>query len=84
MSVQELVEQGEIYIMTHCSFSSADQAGLIPERVACLDCPSDHIVTENGIKICDKMHFFKGDKQSIQGGWPLLLYCMQLQYNGIL
>ena len=64
MSVEELVEQGEIYIMTHCSSSSADQAGLMPERVACLDCPSDHIVTENGIKVSDKMHFFKGDKQS--------------------
>ena len=50
--------------MTHCSSSSADQAGLIPERVACLDSLYDHIVTENGIKICDKMHFFKGDKQS--------------------
>ena len=38
MNVQELVEQGEIYIMTDCSSSSsADQAGLTPERVACLE-----------------------------------------------
>ena len=42
-SVQELVEQGEIYIMAHCSSSSADQAGLTPERVACLDSLSETI-----------------------------------------
>ena len=34
MTVQEMVEQGEVYIMAHCSSSSADQAGLIPERVS--------------------------------------------------
>ena len=64
MNVQELVEQGEIYIMTHCSSSSADQAGLTPERVACLDTLSDPITTESGIKIYDTVRFFKGDKQS--------------------
>ena len=64
MNVQELVEQGEIYIMTHCSSSSADQAGLTPERVACLDTLNDPIFTEIGIKILDTIHFFKGDQQS--------------------
>ena len=63
-SVQELVEQGEIYIMTHCSSSSADQAGLTPEKVACLDSLSEAITTEDGIEIHDTLQFFKGDKQS--------------------
>ena len=64
MTVQEMVEQGEVYIMTHCSSSSADQAGLIPERVACLDSLADPIVIEDGLSIHDSLHFFKGDKQS--------------------
>ena len=63
-SVQELVEQGEIYIMAHCSSSSADQAGLTPERVACLDSLSETITTKDGIEIHDTLQFFKGDKQS--------------------
>ena len=59
MNVQELVEQGEIYIMTHCSSSSADQAGLTPERVACLDTLSDPITTESGIKIYNTVRFLR-------------------------
>jgi hypothetical protein len=64
MSVQETVEQGEVYIIAHCSSSSADQAGLIPERVACLDSLSDPIVLDNGLELHDSLQFFKGDKQS--------------------
>ena len=64
MSLQELIEQGEIYMMTHCSSSSADQAGLTPERVACLDCLAEPITTEDGIEIRRLCPFFKGDKQS--------------------
>ena len=64
MSVQEMVEQGEVYIMAHCSSSSADQAGLIPERLACLDGLSDPIDLEDGLRIYDSLQFFKGDKQS--------------------
>ena len=64
MTVQEMVERGEVYIMAHCSSSSADQAGLIPERVACLDSLSDPIVVENGLRVHDSLRFFKGDKQS--------------------
>ena len=64
ISVQELIEQGEIHIMTHCSSTSVNQAGLIPERVACLDSLSDPVLTEDGIKIYDKIQLFKGDKQS--------------------
>ena len=81
MTVQEMVDQGEVYIMAHCSSSSADQAGLIPERVACLDNLSDPIVVEEGLTVHDSLKFFKGDKQSawfeagIQRG-VLLLYCM--------
>ena len=64
MTVQEMVEQGEVYIMAHCSSSSADQAGLIPERVACLDSFADPIVIDDGLRIFDSLHLFKGDKQS--------------------
>lgn len=36
LSVQEFVEQGEIHFVAHCSSTSADQAGLIPDRLECL------------------------------------------------
>ena len=39
MSLQEIVEQGDVHIFAHCSSTSSDQAGLIPERVACLKSP---------------------------------------------
>ena len=64
MSMQEIVEQGEIYILAHCSSTSSDQAGLIPERVACLESLSAPVVTSKGIPINDRLMFFKGDKQA--------------------
>ena len=64
MSLQELVEQGDVHIFAHCSSTSSDQASLIPERVACLESLSVPIVTTKGIPINDKLMFFKGDKQA--------------------
>ena len=64
MSLQELFEQGNVHIFAHCSSTSSDQAGLIPERVACLESLSVPIVTTKGIPINDKLMFFKGDKQA--------------------
>ena len=82
MTVQEMVEQGEVYIMAHCSSSSADQAGLIPERVACLDSLSDPIVVEEGLTVHDSLKIFKGDKQSAwfeagiqRGGYYCCIAC---------
>ena len=82
MTVQEMVEQGEVYIMAHCSSSSADQAGLIPERVVCLDSLSDPIIIEEGLTIHDSLHIFKGDKQSAwfeagiqRGGYYCCIAC---------
>ena len=79
MTVQEMVEQGEVYIMAHCSSSSADQAGLIPERV---DSLSDPIVVEDGLRVHDSLRFFKGDKQSAwfetgiqRGGYYCCIAC---------
>ena len=64
MSVQEFVEQGEIHFVANCSSTSADQAGLIPDRLVCLECLSNPITTGSGIEIADKAMFFKGDKQA--------------------
>ena len=64
MSMQEIVEQGEIYILARCSSTSSDQAGLIPERVACLESLSAPAVTSKGIPINDRLMFFKSDKQA--------------------
>ena len=74
MSVQEIVEQGEVYIMAHCSSSSADQAGFIPERVACLDGLSDPIDLEDGLRIHDSLQFFRGCRRQ-----PL--YCFHLDFR---
>ena len=64
MSLQEIVKQGDVHIFAHCSSTSSDQAGLIPERVACLESLSSPIVTSKGIPINDRLMFFKGDKQA--------------------
>ena len=82
MSLQEFIEQSEIHIPAHCSSISSDRAGLIPERVACLESLSVPIITENGITLKDRLAFFKGDKHSawfeagiMRGGitaeWPV-------------
>ena len=60
MSLQEIVEQGDVHIFAHCSSTSSDQAGLIPERVACLESLSSPIVTSKGIPINDRLMFSKG------------------------
>ena len=40
----------------------ADQATLIPERLAELDGLTDDVTSNSGIKIVDTVRFFKGDK----------------------
>ena len=64
MSVQEFVEQGEIHFVANCSSTSADQAGLIPDRLECLESISIPIYTSKNTEIVDKVMFFKGDKQA--------------------
>ena len=68
--------------MAHCSSSSSDQAGVIPERVACLDSLSDPIVVEEGLTVHDSLKFFKGNKQSAwfdagiqRGGYYCCIAC---------
>ena len=53
-----------MHIFAHCSSTFSNEAGLIPERVACLESLSVPIVTTKEIPINDKLMFFKGDKQA--------------------
>ena len=65
-SVQEFVEEGEIHIVAHGSSTLADQATLIPERLAELDGLTDEVTSNSGIKIVDTVRFFKGDKPAAE------------------
>ena len=51
-------------IFAHCSSSSHDQTGLIPERIACLKSLSETTMV-NGIQIVDHAKVFKADKQGL-------------------
>ena len=64
--VQEFVEEGEIHFIAHGSSSLADQACLIPERLAELEGLNEPLCTAGGIQIADTLKYFKGDKPAAE------------------
>jgi hypothetical protein len=64
--VQEFVEEGEIHFIAHGSSSLADQACVIPERLAELDGLDEPLTADSGIKIFDTLKYFKGDKPAAE------------------
>ena len=61
-NVEEFLQEGEIHAVAHGSSSLQDQATLIPERLSELDGLSDEVLSSTGIRITDRLRFFKGDK----------------------
>ena len=59
-SVQEFVEEGEIHMVAHGSSTLADQATLIPDRLAELDGLADEVTSKSGVKVVDTAIFQRG------------------------
>ena len=59
-NVQEFIEEGEVHIVAHGSSSLEDQATLIPERLAELECLTNDVTSSSGIKVIDTVRFFQG------------------------
>ena len=64
--VQEYVEEGEIHFIAHGSSSLADQACIIPERLAEVDGLDEPLCAAGGVKVFDILKYFKGDKPAAE------------------
>ena len=69
-SIQDIVEEPELYILCMCSSSLTDQLGTIADRLDCVTDLEQPILTKNGINLFDSLLFFTGDHlaQSFQRG----------------
>ena len=64
--VQEFIEEGEIHFIAHGSSSLADQACIIPERLAELEGLDEPLFTSGGVRVFDTLKYFKGDKPAAE------------------
>ena len=64
-SLQEYVEQPEMYLVCLSSSSIDDQAALIADRLDCLFSLSHPVTSNNGTQITDVLQFFVGDHKAI-------------------
>ena len=58
--VQEFIEEGEIHFIAHGSSSLADQACIIPKRLAELEGLDEPLFTSGGVRVFDTLKYFKG------------------------
>ena len=65
LSLQEYVEQPEMYIVCLSSSSIDDQAALIADRLDCLFSLSQPVNSSSGVQISDVLRFFVGDHKAI-------------------
>lgn len=64
--IQPYIEEPEIHILGLSSSSTEDQAGLIPDRLSCLQSLNTTLSTSRGIPVQDRLLFFCGDKPAAQ------------------
>ena len=64
--MQEFIEEGEIHFIAHGSSSLADQACIIPERLAELEGLTEPLFTSGGVFVFDTLKYSKGDKPSAE------------------
>ena len=64
--VQEFIEEGEIHFIAHRSSSLADQACIIPKRLAELEGLNEPLFTSGGVRVFDTLKYFKGDKPAAE------------------
>ena len=69
-TVQELVEEPELYMISCSSSSLSDQLASIGDRLDCLFDLNEPITTSNGVPIHDKLQFFVAGRpaQSFERG----------------
>ncbi len=60
-SIQEITEEPEIYILCLSSSSPSDQLAAISDRLDCLPTLQTPVISDSGVEVHDKMHFFIGD-----------------------
>ena len=65
-SLQEVIEEPEMYMIAPSSSSPEEQLALVPDRVECLQQLSQPIVSQTGVNINDCLRFFCGDKPAQQ------------------
>ena len=65
-TVQTMVEEPELYMISLNSSTVEDQAALIADRVSCLYDLAEPTLTTNGVEITDKLRFFIGDHPAAQ------------------
>ena len=85
--VQEFIE-GEIHFIAHGSSSLADQARIIPERLAELEGLGEPLFTSGGVRVFDTLKYFKSDKPAVEfeagiscGGNFLCVGCVCSSYR---
>ena len=64
--MQEFIEEGEIHFIAHGSASLADQACIIPERLAELEGLNEPLFTSGGVRVFNTLKYFKGDKPAAE------------------
>ena len=64
--MQEFIEEGEIHFITHGSSSLADQACIIPEKLAEPEGLNEPLFTSGGVCVFDTLKYFKGDKPAAE------------------
>ena len=69
-SIQEIVEEPELYMICMCSSSLSDQLAIMADRIECLTGLNEPVLSSNNICVKDSLHFFTGDHpaQSFERG----------------
>ena len=65
-TTQSIIEQPEIYLFALNSTTIQDLAAIIQDRVECLHCLSEPILSREGIPVNDILRFFTGDHPAKQ------------------
>ena len=69
-SIQEIVEEPELYMICMCSSSLSDQLAIMADRIECLTGLNEPVLSSNNIFVKESSHFFTGDHpaQSFERG----------------
>ena len=69
-SIQEIVEEPELYMICMCSSSLSDQLAIMADRIECLTGLNEPVLSSNNIFVNDSLHFSTGDHpaQSFERG----------------
>ena len=64
--IQAYIEEPEVHILGLSSSSAEDQAGIIPDRISCLQTLDSLLTSSGSVPVRDRLLFFFGDKPAAQ------------------